>query len=268
MTARRELRIACQTITWGEDQRLRFPQVFQASAEAGYAGLEIGFRHIQAIAPAQLSDLLGQHGLVLAATHIGGNLQDRAQAAGEQRILDIVLDYLNAMETRLLMYSGLRFEDAAQFERDLGRLGKAAVQCQERGVQLLYHNHDWEFADGGRVIFALLDGCGPELGFCPDIGWVMKGGADVVALLRRMGNRVGAIHLKDFATAEPGLDTVLLGEGVAPLKAAAAWTARRRPGLWLVAEQDHADVPAEEAVRRNAAYMKRLLGELERNEQT
>jgi len=30
--------IACQTITWGEDQSKRFAEVFQASADAGYGG--------------------------------------------------------------------------------------------------------------------------------------------------------------------------------------------------------------------------------------
>ncbi len=264
MTASGTLRIGCQTITWGEDQRERFPEVFRASAEAGYTGLEIGFRHIQETPPTQLAAMLGDCGLELIASHVGGNLEDTGQAAGERKILDVVLDYLNAAGAGLLMYSGLKFEDAGQFQADLESLRVAAGRCQDRGVQLLYHNHDWEFADGGRIMNALLDECGPELGFCPDIGWVMKGGADAGELLRRMGERVGAIHLKDFASGEPGLDTVMLGEGIAPLAEAAAWAAEHRPGLWIIAEQDTADAPAREVIQRNADYMKRVVAHVER----
>ncbi len=258
------LRIGCQTITWGEGQCKRFEEIFRVSARAGYAGLEIGFRHIQGTQPEKLREMMDRWGLELAASHVGGNLQDAGQAEGERQMLDVVLDYLNAVGTGLLMYSGLKFENNEQFNADVGRLRAAAERCQRRGVWLLYHNHDWEFAEGGRIMNALIDECGPELGFCPDIGWVMKGGADVSELLERMGERVGAIHLKDFAGAEPGLDTVMLGEGIAPLTEAAAWVAECRPGLWLIAEQDTAEVSVQEAIRRNAEYLQRLLSQRER----
>lgn len=264
MTPDGKSRIACQTITWGDHQSQKFPEVFQASAEAGYSGLEIGFRHIQAIPPQQLNEMLAAHGLRLVASHVGGNLEDTDQADGERQMLDTVLDYLNAIDTRLLMYSGLKFEDAAQFERDLAQLRKAAIECRERNVQLLYHNHDWEFAEGGRVINALIDSIGPELGFCPDIGWIAKGGADITEVLDRMGERVGAVHLKDFASLTPGVDSVLLGEGVVPLEAAVAWTAAHRPDVWLIAEQDDADIPAAQAIRNNAHFIQQLLEDTER----
>ncbi len=253
------LRMGCQTITWGDDQRHHFPKIFRASAEAGYQGLEIGFRHIQEIPARRLAEMLRDHGLQLAASHVGGNLQDTGQAAGERQILDVVLDYLNEVGTGLLMYSGLGYQDEDQFRGDFEQFRAASVRCQERGVQLLYHNHDWEFASEGRVMNALIDGCGPEVRFCPDIGWVAKAGADSVALLDRMGDRVGAIHLKDFDTAEPGGDTVMLGDGIAPLEAAMAWAARNRPDIWVIAEQDTANVPAQRAIEQNADYMKRVL---------
>ncbi len=256
MATTQNLRVACQTITWGPDQANRLHDVFRVSAEAGYEGLEIGFRHIQAIPPRQLAGMLAEYGLELVATHIGGNLQDTNQAEGERRILDQVIDYLSSIGTRLLMYSGLRFENQTQFDRDLDALQKAGGQCSRHGMRLLYHNHDWEFADGGRIINALLE-LDDAVGFCPDIGWVVKGGADVLELLDCMGERVGALHLKDFATTGAGLDTVILGEGVVDLDEAVKWAADNRPGLWIIAEQDEASVPVETAVTRNAEFIKR-----------
>lgn len=261
MTTAKNLRLACQTITWGPDQANRFHNVFWVSAEAGYEGLEIGFRHIQAIPPRQLAGMLAGYGLELVATHIGGNLQDTDQAEGERRILDRVIDYLSTIGARLLMYSGLRFENQAQFDRDLEVLQKAGGLCRRHGIRLLYHNHDWEFAGGG-IINALLE-LDDAVGFCPDIGWVVKGGADVVELLDRMGDRVGALHLKDFATTVAGLDTVILGEGVVDLDSAMKWTAHNRPGLWIIAEQDETNAPVETAVTRNAEFITRRLDKVQ-----
>lgn len=254
------IRVACQTITWGEEQCHHFPAVFAEVAAAGYEGVEIGFRHIREIPPETLKSLLDANGLILAASHIGGNLEDPAQADAERSVLDEALAYLNALGCGLLMYSGLRYRDEPQFDADLARLNRAALRCREAGVRLLYHNHDWEFADAdGRVIEALLTKADPALGFCPDIGWVQKGGADVPAFLDRAKARIGAVHFKDFAGPERTIDTVVLGEGIAPLPYAAGWMQANLPaGSWAIAEQDRADLPPGEAAARNARYLKGL----------
>lgn len=254
-----DFRIGCQTITWGEKQRERFPEVFAQIASGGFAGVEIGFRHLRETSPPQLKEMLQANGLVLAASHVGGNLFDADQATRERGLLDDALEYLQAMGTELLLYSGLRYHDDAQFGRDLTMLNRAAEECRERGIKLLYHNHNWEFADNGRVIDALVNDADPHLGFCPDIGWVMKGGAEIEALLDRVKARIGALHFKDFATTGPAVDTVILGEGVAPLREAADWARRNLSGLWMIAEQDNADAPLPEVAAKNAAYLKQLL---------
>jgi sugar phosphate isomerase/epimerase len=252
--------IACQTITWGEGQRERFPQVFAEVAAAGFAGVEIGFRHIRSTPPEELNRMLGDAGLSMVASHVGGNLLDSDQAGQERRMLDEVLDYLETAGTKLLMYSGLRYKDDAQFSRDMAMLNESAARCRERGVSLLYHNHNWEFADGGRVIKALLHDGASDLGFCPDVGWVMKGGMDIVEFLEAAKDRIGAMHFKDFATRADCVDTVILGEGVAPLKEAAEWLRQQSNGMWVIAEQDRADVSCAEAALGNAAFLRTVFG--------
>ena len=252
-------RVGCQTITWGEGQKAFLDDVFAQVAEAGYEGVEIGFRHIRETPPEVLARQLEKHGLVLAASHIGGNLEDAAQASRERSVLDEILDYLNAVGCHRLMYSGLRYEDAEQFQRDKERLLRAAMACSLCGVHLLYHNHDWEFADNARVMDALLAEAGDTLGLCPDVGWVVKGGADVIAFLDAVRSRIGAVHFKDFATDADGGDTVMLGEGVVPFPQVAEWLRQNAPDLWVIAEQDRAAVPAAEAARRNAGYLREVL---------
>jgi sugar phosphate isomerase/epimerase len=253
-------KIGCQTITWGENQKEDFPGVFSEIASAGFSGVEIGFRHIRSIPPQDLKKMLDQYEMTLAASHIGGNLLDTAQAEGEHRIIDETLAYLRATETKILMYSGLRYKDDTQFSKDFGMLNLAAEECKKQGIKLLYHNHNWEFADGAVVSKALLNNASDALGFCPDVGWVMKGGVDTIKFLEAAKDKIGAVHFKDFATKDPGVDTVLLGDGVAPLKEAAEWVRNNMQGLWIIAEQDKADVPTSEVAVKNATYLKRLFG--------
>lgn len=250
--------IACQTITWGAEQCDKFPEVFEQVVAAGFAGVEIGFRHIRQTPPAELASMLERQGLVLAASHVGGNLFDTQQADQERGILDEVIDYLEATGTALLMYSGLRYKSDDQLAADIDMLNRAAEKCFDRGIKLLYHNHDFEFADDARVMRALIDNGRTFLGFCPDIGWVEKGGADVIGFLDDIEHKIGAVHFKDFATMEHKCDTVILGAGVVPLAETAQWLKANKSGLWVIAEQDNADVAPEEAAAGNAAYLKSL----------
>jgi len=253
------VRLACQTISWGDDQDQRFPQVFAEIAAAGFEGVEIGFRRLAKTAPAEMKRVLAEYGLSLVASHVGGNLADPDQAEGERGMLDTVLDYLNEMGASLLMYSGLRATDADQLCRDVEMLCTAAEKCAARNVQLLYHNHNWEFHNDGLVINAVF--AAPSLGFCPDVGWVYKGGVDVVETLNRMGARVGAAHFKDFASLEQGVDTVPLGAGVVPLEAAARWLQDNVSGtFWVIAEQDRTDIATAEMAKLNGAFLHKAFG--------
>lgn len=251
---------ACQTITWGETQRDHFPKVFAEIAAAGFAGVEIGFRHIQPVPSARLREMLDQNNLALFGSHIGGNLENPGQADKERSVLDEVLDYLRQMDCGILMYSGLRYESGEQFARDLAALSRAAEKCRDQGVRLLYHNHDWEFADGARVMNALVYDSNLALGFCPDVGWAHRGGADMPAYLAAIRERTGAVHFKDFAAEGAAQPFVTLGNGVVPFPAIAEWLERNLPDAWVVAEQDRADVPPGDAAMINGDYLRKVFG--------
>jgi sugar phosphate isomerase/epimerase len=253
------LRTACQCITFGDNLGDRLTEILPHVQAGGYEGIELGFRHIRHIPPAALRAQLETAGQPLVAAHIGGNLEDAGQAAGEREILAEILDYLDATGTPRLMYSGLKHHDEDQFEADFAMLNRAAQRCEARGVRLLYHNHDWEFADGGRVMNAILERGDAALGLCPDLGWVHKGGEDVLAFLERARPRIGAVHFKDFATRAPGLDTVVLGSGCVPLREAAAWLRERFADLRVVAEQDTAEGDPADAVRANGAFLRSVI---------
>ena len=100
-------------------------------------------------------------------------------------------------------------------------LNRAATTAADRGLRVGYHNHHFELASriGGRhALEVFADQLAPDVVLEVDAYWAHAGGADVPALVRRLGDRVVALHLKD---GDGSLDTsrqVAAGQGVVPLR--------------------------------------------------
>lgn len=257
--------IACQTITFGPNQNTRFPEIFHTIRDAGYAGVEIGYRHLRGIPPDVFRVSLSGSSLCIVATHINGNLFE-TDASG-RALIDEVIEYVHTAGAKRILYSGLQWESADQFARDLDMVNRAALMCAEHETQLCYHNHDHEFRDilspedapgGMTVMDAIIDGAVPELRFCPDVGWIHKAGADAVMFLDRVRDRLSAVHYKDFATLDSVVDTVPLGTGCVPLKDVTTWLRTNIRGIWVIAEQDTAQGSPEDAIRRNASFLRKV----------
>ena len=78
-------------------------------------------------------------------------------------------------------------------------LGK---KCAAAGLQLLYHNHDFEFKpdeNGVAPIDYLLEELSPEyVNFQMDLYWVTKAGADPIAYFEKYPQRFKMWHVKDM----------------------------------------------------------------------
>lgn len=77
---------------------------------------------------------------------------------------------------------------------------KAAAALKDNGMQLLYHNHDFEFhtiPNGNLAIdqlYADIPGLMPEFDTC----WVKYAGYDPIKYINTYSGRTPVIHLKDF----------------------------------------------------------------------
>ncbi|MGW2225244.1 sugar phosphate isomerase/epimerase family protein [Streptomyces formicae] len=110
--------------------------------------------------------------------------------------------------------------------RAADRLNSLVEPARRHGVRVGYHNHWWEIeprfddGEGTRSLHAvelLADLLDPAVFLEIDTYWAAVGGADVPALLRRIGDRVAALHLKDG----PGTKedpNVAVGQGTMPVR--------------------------------------------------
>ena len=79
-------------------------------------------------------------------------------------------------------------------------LNDAARRAADEGITVGYHNHWWELElhiDGVTALEVLADHLDPAVVLELDTYWCAVGGADPVALLDRLGERVVALHIKD-----------------------------------------------------------------------
>ena len=81
-------------------------------------------------------------------------------------------------------------------------LNKLGQKCKEAGLELLYHNHDFEFVkdDEGNVILDyLLENCDKSVvNFQMDLYWVTKAGKDPLDYFKRYPGRFKIWHVKDM----------------------------------------------------------------------
>ena len=150
--------------------------------------------------------------------------------------------------------------------RSLGReLAALATRFAEEGIQLGYHNHNWELKpkDGTKTALELLfaEAEGSPLTWQVDVAWLVRGGAAPEAWLQRYRDRVVSAHVKDIAPAGTKLDEdgwADVGAGI--LDWSALWqTCRDNGARWIVVEHDKPSDPAR-CARASFAWLSTLQG--------
>jgi len=138
----------------------------------------------------------------------------------------------------------------------LGTVGRAA---QNAGLQLAYHNHDFELIPlQGQIPYdLLLETTDPSLVQLElDVYWARKAGADPIDYFARWPGRFALLHLKDMA---PGLtsDFTELGRGVIDFRQILARS--KAAGVRHVfVEQDEGRVAPFERARVGIEYLRGL----------
>lgn len=124
------------------------------------------------------------------------------------------------------------------------RLRQWSAMASDSGLQLAYHNHDFEFERHGewRLFDALLSDFSPQqLEIELDLFWITKAGADTAEYLQKHGQRITLCHVKDMGTDGAMVD---VGQGTIDFAAHFAQLANYHPGVLKHHYVEH-DQPAD-----------------------
>jgi sugar phosphate isomerase/epimerase len=177
-------------------------------AQAGYLNVESsGYNNgkYYNLSPADFKSLLGEMKLTPLSSHQGTvNFENVDQQIADLKLAGFKYFVIPVPPMGLFTYDNVNKRmtmkgGAKNLAEILDKLGE---KCQAAGVQLLYHNHDFEFskdADGNVIYDYLLEHCNPKfVNFQMDLYWVTKAGADPVAYFKRYPGRFKIWHIKDM----------------------------------------------------------------------
>jgi len=143
---------------------------------------------------------------------------------------------------------------------------KIGEKLHNAGIKFGYHNHTPEFTkiDGTLPWVEMLNHTDPRyVNFELDCGWAVVAGADPVALLRDYSARIVMMHVKDFhkpaVPAGPESYKVTeLGRGDIDYRPIFAEAAKHGRVKHIFVEQEAFDMPADESLKTDAAYVMSL----------
>ena len=147
--------------------------------------------------------LLRESGLCVVSLH--------ADLGSLEREADTVAEEAKSFGTNTVVITGMyRFDygDEAKVRQLAKRLNRAGEALKERGIELLYHNHNVELLPvrpGVRAYEILLAETDPDaVNFEFDSYWFTDGGADAKLWMRRLGSRMKLWHVTDRGSRRTG----------------------------------------------------------------
>lgn len=170
----------------------------QLVAAVGYTELEFAGYFNQS--PAELKKILDGEGLSAPSCHVPlealqSNIE---QVIAQANILGhkyVVLPYLTTEQ---------RGTDISRYQQLAEQLNKFGEQCRAAGLQMAYHNHDFEFQPlAGQVPYEVLlqetDATLVKMEL--DLYWTEKAGLDPLQLFAKHPGRFPLWHVKDMGKA-------------------------------------------------------------------
>ena len=244
----------------------------------GYDGVE--FAGLYGADPAALRAMLDEIGLTAVSAHVPID-----EMLGD---VDRVLGDYAALGCRYIAMPWLaedRRPGQPRYAETLAQIEMLGKAAHEKGMQLLYHNHDFEFVKVGEeyaldIMYANIPA--EYLMTQLDTCWVKVAGEDPAAYVRKYAGRAPLVHLKDFykqGTEKPANMYGLIGTDVqeAAMDDSAAFELRTigygvkdvsallaasldAGAEWVIVEQDN---PAKgqtpmESIRISREFLRRL----------
>jgi sugar phosphate isomerase/epimerase len=203
-----------------------------------------GFKHVELVATHGLSAgemkaLLAKNQLTVTSSHV--------QLSALEQEYQQTVDFSKAIGNTTLVVPWIEPQDrpdsAKEWEAFARRLDTLGAKLRKEGIQLGYHNHNFEMKkyDGVTALEIIFNHSQPEnLKLEMDAAWVSRGGQDPVRFLKAYPGRVFAIHAKDNSSIgirDDEMNFAPLGEGLLDWKT--ILPAAQESGVkWFIIEHD------------------------------
>ena len=139
--------------------------------------------------------------------------------------------------------------------------------CKQYGVQLMYHNHEFEFVKDSKGRY-FLDGVlesDSELGLELDTFWAFYSGVDPLTYMEGHKDKLEMLHIKDYekldgVPREDGTEVptfCAIGTGLMDNQSIVNW-AKANDITWVCVDQDNSQIPELEAAKISIKSMREM----------
>jgi sugar phosphate isomerase/epimerase len=252
----RNIPVALQMYTIRDEAGKDYETALAKVAGMGYEGLEIG--GFGPYSSDEWKEILKRYNLKIIANHIPIETLEES--------FNHIAEFNLAIGNRQIVCPYLREErreNEDDYKRTSETLNNIGVKCKEKGLQLHYHNHAFEFQMFGAKngLDILFENTDPDLvKFEIDTYWVKYAGKEPLELMLKYRSRCTLLHLKDMEiSAKRSFAEV--GEGCLDFEAIMR-TAIALGVELLIVEQDICKRPSLESVRISLENIKRIKQEI------
>jgi sugar phosphate isomerase/epimerase len=238
-------------------------------AKLGYTSVEAatytGTEKFYGMSPSAFKKVLKQNGLIIPSSHyrlgeektkgeiVNGTLLhgwDKAvDAAAEVGVKYMVCAYLSNDERGNL--------DHYKYVAD--QLNIAGEKCKKSGIQLCYHNHDFEFEkQENKYPYDILMGTDKNLVKMElDLYWIKKAAQDPIAFFNKHPGRFPLWHVKDMDNT-PAKNFTEVGNGIINFKEIFKY--KNKAGMkYFFVEQDNCPGSPFDSITQSINYIKKNL---------
>lgn len=242
-------------------------QIFREVADAGFAAVETMADILCSEADlAAHAAALETSGLSFLGVSHNAAYWDPLQRSAQVEFLDLVCERVERLGGGHLGLSATppsgRAKTSADYDEQAETFRAISAVARRHGVTPNLHTYDRDAADDCREIREVVARLGAdELALGPDLAWLAAGGADPVEVVRRFGDRIEFVHLRD-RTAQ-GEWAEAAGEGIEDfpaLGAALRAVGFNGPAVFEPAFADWAPTrPLVETLSRSAEHLRAAL---------
>lgn len=187
-------KIGIQVYSVRDDAAKDFRGTMQALKQMGYDGVELAGTY--GLSAAEIKDILAEVGLTPISAHVP--LDDMVK---DPHGTFAIYKEIGVRFVAVPWLGEERRPGTDGFQKTVEDVNAVGAIAKEYGIQLLYHNHDFEFRkiDGEYALDMLYrvipaDHLMTEIDTC----WVNVGGEDPADYVRKYKGRAPIVHLKDF----------------------------------------------------------------------
>lgn len=245
------------------------PGTLAKVAAIGYNSVEgatyTGSQKFYDLSPSDFSKLLKANGLIMPSSHYRlGEVKDNDEIVKGTMLhdWDKAVDDAAEVGLKYMVCAWLDPDERKNFEHYkyvADQLNIAGERCKKAGIQLCYHNHDFEFMmQDGKYPYDILLGADKDLVKMEmDIYWVTKAGIDPIDLINKNSGRFPLLHLKDMDNT-PERSFTEVGNGTINFKNILANS--EKAGLkYFFVEQDKCPGSPFDSIAKSISYIKKNL---------